>query len=65
MHVQIGNVLGADGKILRTRSGAPIKLMDLLDEAVERAGEVLAESRPELDADARARDRAGRSASAR
>ena len=34
---QIGNVLGADGKILRTRSGAPIRLMALLDEAVERA----------------------------
>jgi len=49
VHVQIGNVLGSDGKILRTRSGAPIKLMSLLDEAVDRAGKVLAESRPELD----------------
>lgn len=48
-HVQIGNVLGSDGKILRTRSGAPIKLMDLLDEAIERAGAVIAETRPELD----------------
>ena len=55
VHVQIGNVLGADGKILRTRSGAPIKLMDLLQEAVERAGKVLAESRPELDDEVRAR----------
>src|SRR5690606_24464461 len=34
IHVQIGNVLGSDGKILRTRSGAPIRLMALLDEAV-------------------------------
>ena len=43
VHVQIGNVLGTDGKILRTRSGDDIKLMDLLDEAVERAGQVLAD----------------------
>ena len=57
VHVQIGNVLGPDGKILRTRSGEPIRLMDLLDEAVERAEQVLAESRPELDAAMRARDR--------
>src|SRR4029079_8242088 len=39
----------------RTRSGAPIKLMSLLDEAVERAGKVLAESRPELDEETRDR----------
>jgi arginyl-tRNA synthetase len=52
-HVQIGNVLGQDGKILRTRSGAPIRLMALLDEAVERASAVLAEARPELDASTR------------
>ncbi len=55
VHVQIGNVLGEDGKILRTRSGAPLKLMSLLDEAVERAGTVLDESRPELDAATRSR----------
>ena len=50
VHVRIGNVLGPDGKILRTRSGAPIKLMDLLQEGIEKAEQVLAESRPELDA---------------
>jgi len=53
-HVQIGNVLGADGKILRTRSGAPVRLMALLEEAVQRAEAVLAEARPELDPAARA-----------
>ncbi|MCO5974691.1 arginine--tRNA ligase [Actinoallomurus soli] len=37
-HAQIGNVLGPDGKIFRTRSGKPVKLTELLDEAVERAG---------------------------
>lgn len=37
-HAQIGNVLGTDGKILRTRAGGTVKLAQLLDEAVERAG---------------------------
>ncbi len=37
-HARIGNVLGPDGKIFRTRSGRSIKLTELLDEAVERAG---------------------------
>ncbi|PSK98611.1 arginyl-tRNA synthetase [Murinocardiopsis flavida] len=55
VHVQIGNVLGTDGKILRTRSGAPIRLMALLDEAIERAAKVVGEARPDLDPDTRAR----------
>ncbi|MGH3390623.1 MAG: arginine--tRNA ligase [Actinomadura sp.] len=38
-HAQIGNVLGTDGKILRTRAGTTVKLSELLDEAVERAGQ--------------------------
>jgi arginyl-tRNA synthetase len=42
-HAQIGNVLGTDGKILRTRAGGTIKLSELLDEAVERAGSVFDE----------------------
>jgi arginyl-tRNA synthetase len=50
VHVQIGNVLGPDGKILKTRSGAPVRLRALLEEAVERAAAVLAEARPELSA---------------
>ncbi|GAA1764291.1 MULTISPECIES: arginine--tRNA ligase [Streptomonospora] len=54
VHVQIGNVLGSDGKILRTRSGKPIRLMELLDEAVERAAKVVADNRPDLDEDTRA-----------
>jgi arginyl-tRNA synthetase len=54
VHVQIGNVLGTDGKILRTRSGAPLRLMALLDEAVERAGAAVAARRPELNDAARA-----------
>lgn len=55
IHVAIGNVLGEDGKILRTRSGAPIRLMALLDEAVERALTVVRDTRPDLDDDTRRR----------
>ena len=36
-HVSFGNVLGADHKMLRTRSGETVKLIELLDEAVARA----------------------------
>ncbi len=43
-HVKIGNVLGSDGKILRTRSGAPLRLAELLEEAVTRAKTTLSES---------------------
>jgi arginyl-tRNA synthetase len=42
-HAKIGNVLGTDGKILRTRAGGTVKLSELLDEAVERAGAVFDE----------------------
>ncbi|AOT05269.1 arginine--tRNA ligase [Arthrobacter sp. U41] len=54
VHVQIGNVLGEDGKILKSRSGAPVKLMALLEEAVDRARAVIDASRPELTDDERA-----------
>ncbi len=42
-HAQIGNVLGTDGKILRTRSGDSIKLSALLQEGVDRARGILNE----------------------
>ncbi|GAA5073282.1 arginyl-tRNA synthetase [Thermocatellispora tengchongensis] len=41
-HVQIGMMLGADGRRFKTRSGESVKLMDLLDEAVERASAAIA-----------------------
>ncbi len=50
-HVKIGNVLGSDGKILRTRSGAPLRLAELLDEAIERAKVTLRESSAEFGPD--------------
>ncbi|NUR73361.1 MAG: arginine--tRNA ligase [Hamadaea sp.] len=36
-HVAFGSILGADGKMLKTRAGDSIKLSTLLDEAVARA----------------------------
>jgi arginyl-tRNA synthetase len=42
-HAGIGNVLGADGKMLRTRSGESVKLRALVDEAIERAEKVIAD----------------------
>ena len=46
VHVQIGNVLGEDRKILKTRSGTPLRLTALLDDAVAKARAVLDEARP-------------------
>ncbi|WP_437722971.1 arginine--tRNA ligase [Sorangium sp. So ce861] len=51
-HVAFGSVLGADKKMFKTRSGDTVKLSDLLDEAVERATQVVREKNPELDAEA-------------
>ncbi len=36
-HVAFGSVLGADGKMLRSRAGSAVKLAALIDEAVTRA----------------------------
>jgi arginyl-tRNA synthetase len=36
-HIGFGSVLGADGKMLKTRAGAAVRLADLLDEAENRA----------------------------
>ena len=54
VHVRIGNVLGADRKLLRTRRGAPMGLMALLDEAVATARAVIDDARPDLDLETRA-----------
>jgi arginyl-tRNA synthetase len=47
-HVSFGAVLGEDGKMLRSRSGASVKLVELLQEAVDRAASIVVE-RSELD----------------
>jgi arginyl-tRNA synthetase len=49
-HVAFGTILGEDGKPFRTRAGETPKLIDLLNEAVERAAAVIAEKNPSLDA---------------
>jgi arginyl-tRNA synthetase len=36
-HIAFGSVLGADGKMLKTRAGSTVKLAALIDEAVTRA----------------------------
>jgi arginyl-tRNA synthetase len=48
-HIGFGSILGADGKILRSRSGESIKLAGLVDEAVARAAALVAEKNPDLD----------------
>lgn len=42
-HVAFGSVLGPDKKMLKSRSGDAVRLVDLLDEAILRAREVLSE----------------------
>jgi arginyl-tRNA synthetase len=53
-HVGFGSVLGPDGKMLRTRAGGSIKLVELIDEAVTRSAALVAEKNPELDEATRA-----------
>jgi arginyl-tRNA synthetase len=50
-HIGHGSILGEDGKILRSREGVSVKLIDLLTEAVSRARQQVAEKNPELPAD--------------
>jgi len=38
VHVAFGSVLGTDHKMLKSRAGTSVKLVELLDEAVTRAG---------------------------
>lgn len=42
-HVPFGTMLGEDGKPFKTRTGGTIKLIELLNEAIERAGNVVVE----------------------
>lgn len=47
-HVSFGSILGEDGKAIKTRSGDPIRLQALLDEAIERAFALVTEKSPDL-----------------
>lgn len=48
VHVGFGKILGDDGKPFKTRSGDTVKLGDLLDEAEERAFNIVSAKSPEL-----------------
>ena len=50
-HISYGTMMGKDGKPFKTRSGDTVKLTDLLDEAVERAGALVGSKNPELEED--------------
>jgi arginyl-tRNA synthetase len=48
VHVNFGNVLGDDRKMLKSRSGDPAMLLDLVDGAIERGRAAVAARNPEL-----------------
>ena len=52
-HCPFGTMMGANGKPFKTRDGGTIKLADLLVEAVERAGKLVAEKNPDMAEDVR------------
>ncbi len=52
-HVAFGNVLGPDRKMFKSRSGETVKLVGLLDEAIERAGVALAARQSDLSLEER------------
>jgi arginyl-tRNA synthetase len=54
-HVWFGTILGEDGKAIKTRSGDPIKLKDLLTEAIDRARMIVEKKNPDLTTEERER----------
>jgi len=54
-HIAFGSILGEDRKLMKTRSGDNVQLVDVLDEAVERAGRVIEEKNPGMDPDEKER----------
>ena len=53
VHVNNGSVLGADRKMMKSRSGEPEMLLDLVDGAIERGRAVMAERNADLPVDER------------
>jgi arginyl-tRNA synthetase len=54
-HIQFGSILGDDRKLMKTRSGDNVGLIEVLEEAVERAARAIAEKNPELQGEEAAR----------
>ena len=52
-HVWFGTILGEDGKAIKTKSGDPVRLQSLIDEATAKAYEKVSEKNPELPEDER------------
>jgi len=48
-HIAYGTMMGEDGKPFKTRSGDVVKLIDLLNESVSRALQLVKEKNPGLD----------------
>jgi arginyl-tRNA synthetase len=47
-HIAFGSILGADRKLMKTRSGENVPLRDLLEEGMTRARAIIAEKNPGL-----------------
>ncbi len=52
-YVPFGTIMGKDRKPFKTREGGTVRLADVLDEAVERAGKVIAEKAGDIPAEER------------
>jgi len=48
-HITFGSILGADRKLMKTRSGENVPLREVIDEAIVRARKIVDEKNPELD----------------
>ncbi len=47
-HIAFGSILGEDRKLMKTRTGDNVGLVDVLNEAIERAKKAIAEKNPDL-----------------
>ena len=47
-HIGFGSILGEDRKLMKTRSGDSVGLIEVLEDAVERAAKIIAEKNPSL-----------------
>lgn len=48
-HIAYGTMMGSDGRPFKTRSGDTVKLVELLDESMRRAYDLVSDKNPDLD----------------
>ena len=48
-HLSYGTMMGSDGKPFKTRSGGTVKLLELVNEGVARALDLVSEKNPDMD----------------